>query len=101
MFLFGQVIPTGGTSAAAPAVAGFVALLNDARMRKGLPPLGFLNPLIYRIGAFFPEGFNDVTEGNNPGCGTPGFNVSLSLARVHAKLVLTCMWDRRRKVGIP
>ena len=47
-------------------------LLNDARLSKGLPSLGFLNPLLYSVGV---SGFNDITVGNNPGCGTPGFNV--------------------------
>ena len=32
----------GGTSASAPAVAGIIALVNDARLAKKLPPLGFL-----------------------------------------------------------
>ncbi|KAJ6475643.1 hypothetical protein DFH09DRAFT_868167, partial [Mycena vulgaris] len=44
---------------------GFVALLNDGRLKKGLPPLGFLNPLLYSKAA---SGFNDITVGNNPGC---------------------------------
>ncbi len=65
----------GGTSAAAPTFAGFVALLNDARIKAGLPSLGFLNPLIYAIGALSPDAFNDITTGHNPGCGTEGFNV--------------------------
>ena len=63
----------GGTSASSPTIAGFVALLNDARIAAGKPPLGFLNPLIYALNG---EGFTDITSGNAPGCGTPGFNVS-------------------------
>jgi tripeptidyl-peptidase I len=63
----------GGTSASAPTFAGLVALLNDARISAGRPPLGFLNPLIYQVG---DKAFNDITAGNAPGCGTPGFNVS-------------------------
>lgn len=55
-------------------VATVVALLNDARLAKNLPPLGFLNPLLYSKGV---SGFNDITEGNNVGCGTLGFNVRL------------------------
>ena len=46
-------------------------MLNDARLRAGKPSLGFLNPLIYSL----KGRFNDITTGNNPGCGTPGFNV--------------------------
>ncbi|KAI0090980.1 tripeptidyl peptidase A [Irpex rosettiformis] len=67
----------GGTSASAPTFAGFVALLNDARIKAGLPTLGFLNPLIYAIGATHPTAFNDITTGNNPGCGTEGFNATV------------------------
>ena len=61
-----------GTSASAPAFAGVVALLNDAMLAANKPPLGFLNPLLYGAGA---AGMNDITVGNAPGCGTPGFNV--------------------------
>lgn len=63
----------GGTSASAPAFAGIVALLNDAQLAAGKPPLGFLNPMLYSIGV---DGLNDVTSGNASGCGTPGFNAS-------------------------
>jgi tripeptidyl-peptidase-1 len=58
-----------GTSASAPVVAGVFARLNGLRLAAGLPPLGFLNPFIYRN----PSGFQDVTVGCNdmfsqPGC---------------------------------
>ncbi|TFK43817.1 tripeptidyl peptidase A [Crucibulum laeve] len=69
----GRAISIGGTSASAPTFAAVVALLNDARLAKHLPPLGFLNPVLYTFGL---SGFNDITEGNNPGCGTPGFNAT-------------------------
>ena len=49
--------------------------LAAARLREGLPVLGFLNPLLYKIRAEHPDAFNDITVGNNPGCGTEGFNV--------------------------
>ncbi|KAJ4479142.1 subtilisin-like protein [Lentinula aciculospora] len=64
----------GGTSAASPTFAGFVALLNDARLKAGLPSLGFLNPLFYSTAI---SGFNDITSGNAPGCGTEGFNATV------------------------
>ncbi|PSR93805.1 hypothetical protein PHLCEN_2v4700 [Hermanssonia centrifuga] len=76
IFLGGESGLIGGTSAAAPTFAGFVSLLNDARLRSGLPTLGFLNPLIYKIGELAPTGFNDITNGSNPGCGTEGFNAT-------------------------
>ena len=61
-----------GTSASAPTFAGIVALLNDANLAAGKPPLGFLNPMLYSIGT---GGLNDITQGNARGCGTPGFSV--------------------------
>ncbi|CAE6533802.1 unnamed protein product [Rhizoctonia solani] len=75
----------GGTSASAPTVAGIIALLNDARLAKKLPALGFLNPWLYTLGRF---GLNDITAGNNPGCGTPGFNA-------------TAGWDPVTGLGTP
>ncbi|KAI0653154.1 peptidase S8/S53 domain-containing protein [Cubamyces menziesii] len=66
----GRVGSVGGTSASSPTFAGVIALLNDFRLSRGKAPLGFLNPLIYSTGA---AGFNDITSGSNPGCGTNGF----------------------------
>ncbi|KAH9023378.1 tripeptidyl peptidase A, partial [Lactarius pseudohatsudake] len=73
IFLKGNPVLIGGTSAAAPSFAAFVALLNDVRATHGLSPLGFLNPLLYSLNG---AGFNDITSGNAPGCGTPGFNAT-------------------------
>jgi tripeptidyl-peptidase I len=70
----GEVGLIGGTSASSPTFAAFVALLNDARLKAGLPPLGFLNPLFYSTAI---GGFNDITSGNAPGCGTEGFNATV------------------------
>lgn len=64
-----------GTSAATPISAGFISLINDMRLNKGLKPLGFLNPLLYKSaavkGAFF-----DITEGDNHCCGLPGLKAA-------------------------
>ncbi|KAI0079096.1 subtilisin-like protein [Panus rudis PR-1116 ss-1] len=68
--LGGRVISVGGTSASSPTFAGVIALLNDFRISQGKSPLGFLNPIIYSTGV---KGFNDITSGSNPGCGTNGF----------------------------
>ncbi|EMR65696.1 putative tripeptidyl-peptidase 1 protein [Eutypa lata UCREL1] len=56
----------GGTSAAAPTIAGLVSLLNSARLKAGMPALGFLNPWIYA-----PDlhgAFTDITTGGSKGC---------------------------------
>ena len=51
----------GGTSASAPVFAALVALLNEARIQKGMPQLGFLNPWMYQNTALF----TDIVEGDN------------------------------------
>ncbi|KAJ7779427.1 family S53 protease-like protein [Mycena maculata] len=60
-----------GTSCSTPTFAAIIALLNDELIAAGKSPLGFLNPFLYS-----PAGraaLNDVTTGDNPGCGTNGF----------------------------
>ncbi|KAF8258401.1 peptidase S8/S53 domain-containing protein [Lactarius quietus] len=52
-------------------VAGVISLLNDRLISKGQPALGFLNPRLYDE---LRTGFNDITSGSNPGCGTDGFS---------------------------
>ncbi len=64
--------PVDGTSCASPSAAGLFALLNDIRFAAGKSSLGFLNPLIYQN----QNSFNDITQGNNPGCNTNGFYAS-------------------------
>ncbi|KAI0695326.1 subtilisin-like protein [Cerioporus squamosus] len=66
----GRVSSVAGTSASSPTFAGVISLLNDFRLSQNKTSLGFLNPLIYSTGA---AGFNDITSGSNPGCGTNGF----------------------------
>lgn len=65
-----QTYGVGGTSASAPIFAGIVTLLNEARLAVGKGPIGFLNPTLYQN----PDAFNDITIGNNSGCGTAGFH---------------------------
>ncbi|KAH6708876.1 peptidase S8/S53 domain-containing protein, partial [Leptodontidium sp. MPI-SDFR-AT-0119] len=67
--LGGGVTVAGGTSSSTPIFASIITLLNEARIAVGKKPIGFLNPILYA----FPEAFNDITEGSNPGCGTDGF----------------------------
>ncbi|KAJ7320198.1 hypothetical protein JRQ81_019709 [Phrynocephalus forsythii] len=58
-----------GTSASTPVVAGLIALINDRRLQRGLPPLGFLNPALYHLQE---EGHGtalyDVTQGCHLAC---------------------------------
>jgi kumamolisin len=55
----GHDIVVGGTSAVAPLWAGLVALMNQ----KIGKPVGFLNPMLYGLGAG-AEAFHDITSGN-------------------------------------
>lgn len=49
--------------------ASIVNLINEKRIEAGKSPVGFINPALYAN----PQVLNDVTNGNNPGCGTDGF----------------------------
>ena len=54
-----------GTSASTPLWAGIITRWNAYRMSKGLPSLGFINPLIYQMYADNPSSFIDITLGDN------------------------------------
>ncbi|XP_061751846.1 tripeptidyl-peptidase 1 [Nerophis ophidion] len=54
-----------GTSASTPVVGGMFSLINDKRLLKGLPVLGFLNPRLYKLKG---QPLFDVTEGCHLSC---------------------------------
>jgi uncharacterized repeat protein (TIGR01451 family) len=58
---------SGGTSAAAPAWAGFTALVNQQAVLNGKSTVGFVNPALYALAktAAYNIVFNDVTNGDN------------------------------------
>jgi subtilase family serine protease len=58
---------SGGTSYAAPIWGGFIALANQYAAAVGKPPVGFLNPALYRIGAApdYASVFHDEVKGFN------------------------------------
>ncbi len=82
----------GGTSLSAPAFAGIVATINQARVLNGLTTLDGPSqtlPMLYSLAKQIPTAFNDVTTGNNgtaagagydlvTGLGTPNVNVLVS-----------------------
>lgn len=59
-----------GTSAASPAAAGVLTLVNDALIAAGKPVLGFMNPWLYKQGY---KAFTDITSGSAIGCNRDGF----------------------------
>eukprot|EP00756_Hemistasia_phaeocysticola_P009952 Hpha_TRINITY_DN14973_c1_g10::TRINITY_DN14973_c1_g10_i1::g.144680::m.144680/K01279/TPP1, CLN2; tripeptidyl-peptidase I len=72
----GEDSPLGGTSCAAPTLAGMISLINDARLQAGKPTLGFLNYFLYQNSA----AFLDITVGNNNGyAATTGYDPASGL----------------------
>jgi len=85
VYIAGNQEAVSGTSASAPAFAAIVSLMNDALIKAGEKPLGFLNPTLYSLGASDPDVYHDVTSGDNkcaagqgsPTCCTQGFTASI------------------------
>jgi Pro-kumamolisin, activation domain len=71
IYFRGQADGSGGTSAAAPLWAAYMALVNQQEVNLGNAPIGFANPALYSS-AFnnYSNDFNDVTTGNNNYWGT-------------------------------
>ena len=65
----GCVVLEGGTSASTPILGSIVTLINNDRLNAGKTTVGFVNPTLYAN----LDAFNDITRGNNIGCGTQGF----------------------------
>jgi len=61
----GSIEQVGGTSCASPIFAGIITLLNQFCIQRTGKPLGFLNPLLYKMAAASPATFNDITVGDN------------------------------------
>ncbi len=87
VYTSGRAAYYGGTSVAAPTMAGVVALLNHYLTSTGIhsqPGLGNINPALYRLAQTSTGVFNDVTGGNNnvpcaagsPNCVNGTFGVS-------------------------
>ncbi|KAG4025185.1 hypothetical protein MFRU_064g00220 [Monilinia fructicola] len=99
---FGKKSLSGGTSAAAPVVAGIIGLLNDARLKAGKPVLGFVNPLLYKIGT---SALNDITGGGSVGCngvnGQTGQTVPGGAVIPYASWNSTVGWDPVTGLGTP
>ena len=57
----------GGTSFASPIWAGFIALANEEAARRNLPPVGFINPLLYALGGRpnYDSLFHDEVRGTS------------------------------------
>jgi subtilase family serine protease len=59
-------ITGNGTSAAGPLFAGIAALVDQRLRAAGRPPLGFADPLLYRLGRSGGQGaLRDIVNGSN------------------------------------
>ena len=61
----GDVVPVDGTSASTPLTAAMLTLINDRLLSIRMPTLGFINPLLYQLGAHHPKVFTDIVVGDN------------------------------------
>jgi alpha-tubulin suppressor-like RCC1 family protein len=63
-------VHVGGTSLSGPMWAGFTAVANQVSANNGLGPVGFLNPVLYKIGrtsGVYASSFHDI--GSDPNAG--------------------------------
>ncbi|GJN76366.1 hypothetical protein PLIIFM63780_010021 [Purpureocillium lilacinum] len=61
-----RAVQVDGTSASAPVFAAMIALINDARLRKGKRSLGWLNKRLYS--SKVRKVLHDTTEGQSRSC---------------------------------
>jgi len=63
--MYGGWTTVGGTSASSPTFAAIAGYLNSVSVNKTGKPLGFLNPLLYKMAAAQPSAFTDIVSGDN------------------------------------
>jgi subtilase family serine protease len=82
MFLIynnGAQTAVGGTSAATPLWAAFIALANQQAAANAAPAIGFLNPTLYAIGnkpATYAAAIHDIATGNTGFAAVPGYDLT-------------------------
>jgi len=62
---YGGWTTVGGTSASSPTFAAIAGYLNSVSVNKTGKPLGFMNPLLYKMAAAQPSAFTDIVSGDN------------------------------------
>jgi kumamolisin len=87
----------GGTSAAAPLVAGMIALWVQQAEKQGLPKPGFVPPLLYILAQHNPQSFLDVVQGTNALFGgsccptRPGFDLATGWGSPAANVIASSL----------
>ena len=87
MKYLGQWTYADGTSASTPVFAALVTLINQSRQAKGKPPVGFLNPILYKNAATRAT-FRDITTMGYGGCATSsGYDLATGIGSPTAALL--------------
>ena len=108
LYVRGQLMAVGGTSAASPSFAGIVSILNQYLAAKGFiskPGLGNINPNLYSLAQNTTGLFHDIVSGDNivpcaagtKGCvngslgyaAGPGYDLATGLGSVDAFNIVT------------
>ncbi len=102
----------GGTSVAAPVLAGIIAEMDQYRTMEGQGWLGFLNPSIYMLGTeqydpsmtggYTPSllPFHDVTVGHNfDEQALPGYDLVTGMGSINAYSMLTDLSGKKYNVS--
>jgi subtilase family serine protease len=98
----------GGTSFAAPLLAGGVLIANQYARAKGGPPIGFANPLLYDLGGDRSPALRDVLQGDNDilgiGCcgAGPGYDTASGWGSVNVTRFAQAAhraWDARPRAS--
>jgi len=63
----GSLNMVGGTSASTPMFGAMITALNQDRLNSGKSPMGFINPVLYKLAVQYPDAFQDITVGTNGG----------------------------------
>ncbi len=93
----------GGTSFAAPLLAGYIALVNQYAIAQKEAPVGFLNPALYTLGASktYAKDFHDETSGNNgkysAGC---GFDLVTGFGSPFGNTLLKALVEQPRSTSV-
>jgi len=93
----GQLESGGGTSLSAPIWAGFTALIDEYLGSNNESPVGFANPILYRLGddsQLSPSPFHQVTVGGNVFYQAgPGYNAVTGLGTPNVAALATYILD--------
>lgn len=72
-YIHGALLVSSGTSVAAPAFAGILAILTQASQTR----VGVVNPAFYSLALQQPAVFHDITAGNNSVPGVTGYAAAI------------------------